>query len=73
MTDTGVVQCNGSCSASTPANSSCPATVYGCTDSSANNYDPSANFNVGCTYDPVCASNSGTSCTSAPNACGDTM
>ncbi|MBI4158036.1 MAG: PKD domain-containing protein [Candidatus Yanofskybacteria bacterium] len=44
--------------------------IYGCTDSSATNYNSGANTNDGsCTY---CAAGYGNSCTSSANACGQT-
>ena len=53
MRNSGTIQCNGSCSASTPSNSSCPQPVYGCTNSSARNYNPSADTNDGsCVFYP---------------------
>ena len=49
MTNSGTIQCDGSCNASVPSNSLCP--VYGCMDSGAANYNPSATINNGsCTY-----------------------
>ncbi len=72
QTGSGVIQCNGTCSAVTPPNSNCPMTVYGCTDPAANNHNPNANFDDGsCTYNPVCVSNVNQACTSSTNACGD--
>src|SRR3989338_6242790 len=48
----------------------CTLPVYGCTDPNATNYNPSANVNNGtCSY---CNANMGSSCVSAPNACGQT-
>ncbi len=73
QTDTGVVQCNGSCNAVTPPDTNCPVTILGCTDPSATNYNPAATFDDGsCAYAPICVANAGQSCTSAANACGQT-
>ncbi len=74
QTNSGTIQCNGSCSATTPANPSyygqaCASTPNSCGQTNSGTYNCS---DVCSASTPANPAGYGNSCTSAPNSCGQT-